>query len=39
MALKRGAAYWVSSLAGLLFLLAIPAVTEGIEGLPMNRRA
>ena len=36
MSLKRGAAYWVSSLAGLLFLLAIPAVTEGIEGLHFN---
>lgn len=33
MDLKRGAAYWISSLAGLLFLLALPALWGGIERL------
>jgi len=31
--LKRGAAYWASSMAGLFLLLAFPALFDGIEGL------
>ena len=33
MDLKRGAAYWASSMAGLFLLLAFPALFDGIEGL------
>ena len=33
MELKRGAAYWASSMAGLFLLLAFPALFDGIEGL------
>lgn len=33
MDLKRGAAYWVSSMDGLFLLLAFPVLFDGIEGL------
>ena len=33
MDLKRGAAYWASSMAGLFLLLAFSVLFDGIEGL------